>query len=156
MIRTLLITVAAATVAAGASDPAICQTGTQPYSATVFGSRIANRVQEEWTYTLANTSDDANYTVWLLQIEVDEATQALSAVKPTGWAVDLSVPNFVTWIATGKELTKGEVNDGFGITFSANPEYQNWSAMFNNIGDPSECPSDGGIVRMAGCPSRPA
>ena len=66
--------------------------------------------------------------------------------------MDISVPHFVTWIATGSELMKGESNNGFGVTYSVSPQYQDWSAMFNNIGDPSECPSDGGSIRMAQAP----
>ncbi len=149
MIRILLTATAAVLLAASASDPAVCQTGTQPYSATVFGHRT---VTQDWTYTLENTSEDANYTVWLLQIEVDEQTEVLSASRSTGWAVDISVPHFVTWIATSSELMKGESNSGFGVTYCVCPQYQNWSAMFNNIGDPSECPSDGGSIRMAETP----
>lgn len=152
MIRTLLIAAAAAVLAVGAADPAVCQTDAQIYGANVLGTRAPNQVQEKWTYTLANTSDDANYTVWLLQIEVDEGTEVLSATKPANWAFDLSVPHFVTWIATGEGLLKGEFNTAFGITFSTAPQYQNWSAMFNNIGDPNECPSDGGVIRTAAVP----
>ena len=63
MIKVPLTATVAVLLAASASDPAVCQTGTQPYSAAVYGNRTTT---QNWTYKLevpANT----NYTVWLMQ-----------------------------------------------------------------------------------------
>ena len=127
--------------------PAWCQEpGGQPYSAEVVGAIVSSGVSETWAYTVTNTSQNPVYRLWLLAIEVDEATDVDSVLGPAGWAVDDSQPHFVTWIDFAGEVAAGESQDGFEVTFSGPPAYQMYSVMFDNIEDPGETPVDFGIV----------
>lgn len=152
MIRAFLTAVAAISLAAGSCGSALCQ-AEQPYGAAVYGVRTASGSgSETWTYTLQNTSTSPEYTILLVQIEVDEGTDVVSASAPTGWEVDIKMPHFITLSCIGDDLLAGKSAYGFDVVYSACPEFQNWSAMFKNAFDPYESPADGGMVDIAAVP----
>lgn len=101
---------------------------------------------EAWSYTVWNTSSSPNYTVWLFAIGIDEGVDVTNVFSPDGWAADASVPQFVTWTSTMTDLPAGQSKTGFVAEFSATPTNQTWSAMFNNLADPYEMPTDGGPI----------
>jgi hypothetical protein len=115
----------------------------QQYSAQVFGQPVTIG-SNTWEYSLTNTSPITDYTVWLLAIELDEATDVISTPSPTGWACDTSVPHFISWMYIASELPAGQSQAGFTADLSKTPEYQLWTVMFNNIRNPGESPSDCG------------
>ena len=127
--------------------PASCEeAGGQPYSAMVVGAVVSSDMSETWTYTVTNTSQNPVYALWLMAIEVDEATDVASVVGPPGWAVDDSQPHFVTWIDFAGEVAAGASQTGFEVTFSGSPAYQMYSVMFDNTENPGETPVDFGSV----------
>ncbi len=125
---------------------------TQPYSALVFGQQINIAGPTTWEYTLTNTSSSSNYTVWLFALEVDENTDVLSVVTPSGWWSDSTVEHFISWMYVSGELPAGESQAGFQAQFSQKPELQSWTVMFNNI-DTGESPSECGFVAAVPEPS---
>ncbi|MCE5323731.1 PEP-CTERM sorting domain-containing protein [bacterium] len=130
--------------------PAMCQAiGAQQYSALVMGQPVDIGDPSAWVYTLTNTSASANYTIWLLAIEVDESTDVLNVSSPSGWACDTSVPHFISWMYVTNELYAGESENGFQAEYSAAPAYQSWTVMFNNIDNPGESPSEFGVLETA-------
>ena len=135
-------------VLCGSCTTAWClQPGEQPYSALVVGTRTAGAASVTWAYEVINTSSSDVYNLWLVAIEVDDDSDLLAAVSPAGWIADhTSQPHFVTWINFVSEIPAGQSETGFEVTFSAEPAYQTYSAMFNNIENPGETPVDFGDV----------
>ncbi|MHB9036534.1 MAG: PEP-CTERM sorting domain-containing protein [Armatimonadota bacterium] len=118
----------------------------QPYSALVLGEPLNVAGPSIWDYTLTNTSPNTSYTVWLLAIEIDEATEVVNINSPRGWACDWSVPHFISWMYVTGELSTAQSQIGFQAEFSQVPEYQTWTVMFNNTDNPGESPTDFGTV----------
>lgn len=151
--RILLTAIAVLSATACVSKMASCQTGIQPYSAMFIGNQVNGA--NLWNYTLINTSESNVYTVILVQLEVDEQTQVVRAPNVAGWYVDPTIPNFVTWASKYDGLTAGQSVTDFAVEFSKKPEFQNWTALFNNIDDPGEYPSDNGVVLNASAVPEP-
>jgi len=120
----------------------------QSFSALVSGNDVVGSESKSWLYTLTNTSVNADYTAWLLQIEVDTNAEALNASSPAGWIamIDEQTPNVVMWSCWDQNLESGFSLDGFGVDFSAKPSYQGWTVMFGNISDAGDNPVDYGDV----------
>lgn len=151
--RAFLIAIAVLVLALSASTPTMAWSidGTQLFSAAVSGENITTTVPQTWVYTLKNTSPSSVYEISLLQIDVDEGTDIISAFKPAGWdEPNLDVENFVSWTCNRNasfRIKAGQSINEFKVVFSKKPEYQNWSVMFVNT-ESDESPADGGAVVM--------
>ena len=121
----------------------------QPYSALVVGTQVAPAT---WAYEVHNTSSSAVYGLWLVAIEVDEATDPNDVVGPAGWGIDDTQPHFVTWINFAGEIAAGASESGFQIVFNKQPDYQLYSVMFANSENAGETPVDFGSVMMISAP----
>lgn len=146
--RALLTAAVLLAVLCGITTTAWCQlSGAQPYSALVVGSRTAGIASVSWSYNVTNTSSSDVYALWLIAIEVDDASDVLAVASPDGWVADhTSQAHFITWINFVGDIRAGESQGGFQATFSAEPTSQSYSAMFDNIENPGETPVDFGIV----------
>ena len=130
------------------SQTACLAASAQPYSALVSGQQVGIAGSTTWEYSLTNTSSSSSYTVWLLAIELDEATEITGVTSPQGWWCDWTIPHFISWMYVTGELPAGATQTGFQAQLSDAPEFQSWTVMFNNI-DTGESPSECGIVSAA-------
>lgn len=148
--RALLPAVAiVAALCLGCGSAWCLEIGVQPYAAQVVGIKTGGPDSNTWTYTVYNTSPVADYDLWLIAIEVDDAVEVVNAVSPAGWAADAtSQPHFVSWICYVGEVGQGAFQTGFEATFSTAPVLQTYSAMFNNA-NTGEYPVDSGPVTFA-------
>lgn len=149
--RAFVAAVAVALLVSGIPKPAFCQSEAQTYGACITGMRIPGDEQERWSYSLQNTSSDDNYTIFMLQLEVDEDTPIVSINSPDLWTPDTTVPHFITWTYDG-ELEASAIQNGFEVQYSTAPVYQSWSVMFNNTDNPYLSASVGGDVLVAPLP----
>ncbi len=107
------------------------------YSATVVASPVGPPGLNTWTYTLTNTSLDASYNIAIFQLEVDPDTSIVKneVIDPPLWVSDRDDPHCIQWACTSEtNLPAGGVRDGFAITFSQQPAYQNYTAVFDDGG----------------------
>lgn len=123
-------------------------TADEPYNAQVLGIPTGSSSLTSWTYTVTNTSPSPDYTIWLVQIEVDEGTKVVSALGPSGWATmyEPGTESYVMWFCTSADLPVGESLGGFRANFDSEPAYQSWTAQFNNTQNPGENPVGFGSV----------
>lgn len=149
--RAFVAAVALALLVSCVPKPSFCQDDTQTYGACMTGIKIPDTQQERWSYSLQNTSQDDRYTVFLLQLEVDEVTQIVSIESPDLWSPDTTIPHFITWFCEG-ELPASAIQDGFEVQYSATPTYQSWSVMFDFKDDPDLSASTGGDVLVSYVP----
>ena len=118
----------------------------EPYSAAVVGAVMGAPGSNAWTYAVVNTSQESCYTIWLLQIEVDELTEVASASSPRGWIVNLDTPQVIMWFTSSAAISQTQALSGFDATFGSTPNYQRWTAMFDNEEVPGNTPVDYGEV----------
>ena len=115
----------------------------EPYDALVTGAPVGPNA---WVYTITNTSSDPNYSVWLLQIEVDDRTNVLGVASPVMWTANLDVPYLVMWMTGSAFVPAGQARSGFRATYDSVPAYQCWTVMFRNETVPGEFPVGFGNV----------
>jgi len=144
MTRALLVAVAAIAAASFAAP-----TAAEPYGACVIGALASPLSQSVWDYKLVNNSSSADYSICLVQIDIDADTFVIGATAPNGWTAyfeQASLDHFVTWICGSSELQANDELSGFQAVFTQRPAYQGWSAQFSNSQDPDETLSESGEV----------
>jgi len=118
----------------------------EPYSAVVTG---APGGPNEWLYTVTNASSSTDFSIWLLQIEVDDRAYVESVSSPSGWTANLDVPFLIMWMTGSDYVPAGEPLSGFRAQFSSQPAYQCWTVMFKNAAVQGEYPVDFGNVLVS-------
>jgi hypothetical protein len=144
MTRALLVAVAAIATVSFAAP-----TAAESYGARVIGAPDSLVNQCVWNYTFVNDSSSEDYSIWLVQIDVDPGIYVMGASAPTGWTADFEQPNpdhFVTWTCNSPELEVKDQLQGFQAVFDTRPTYQGWSAQISNSKDPDAILSDSGVV----------
>lgn len=113
-----------------------------PFSADVTGVSSDPLVTTSWIYTICNSSASQDYSIWLLQIEVDAGASVVSASSPKGWtaSIDAQMPNLVTWFCTSGYLQPQAQVTGFSAVFACSPIRQGWTVMFDNAAVPGDTP----------------
>ena len=137
MTRALLVAVA--TIAAASFT---APTAAEPYGACVIGEPASPADQSTWVYRLVNCSASTDYSIFVLQIDVDANAFVIDAGAPpgSGWSTYFEQPNpdhYVMWICDPSELQANEELSGFRVVFTQRPSCQGWSAQFHdsqNIG----------------------
>jgi hypothetical protein len=147
MTRALLVAVAAIAAVSFAAP-----TAAGPYGARVIGAPADPISQNVWNYTFVNSSSSTDYSVWLVQVDVDADTFVTGAGAPAGWTAYFEQPNpdhFVTWMCGSPGLQMNDEVTGFQAVFNRQPTYQGWSAQFSDSADPDALLSDSGEVMIA-------
>jgi len=117
----------------------------EPYSAVVTGVPGGPNA---WLYAVMNTSSSTDFSIWLLQIEVDERTSVVGVSSPSGWTANLDVEFVVMWMTGSDYVPAGQSLPGFQAEFDSEPAYQCWTVMFRNAAVQGECPVDFGNVLL--------
>lgn len=141
-----LMLIVAVLAAACCGPTAWCDTFPTDYNADVCGAPTGVAGPVGWAYWVANTSGSMDYSVWLLQIEVDENTDILSVQTPAGWRPDTTVPHLAMWTCSPGGLAAGASLTGFAALFGSEPTTQGWTVMFRNSSSPGDMPVAFGMV----------
>jgi len=146
MARALLIAVL---IAVACSGSIVAEA--DPYSARVDGLTVNAPDMTYWTYTAFNTSLDANYYIYQVQVSVDPEAYVIDATGPTGWDTNfehVQLDHYVYWMCPTRAerldsdpayyLEQGAWLSDFAVTYDRTPTSQEWTAGFGNLLDDDE------------------